>query len=65
MGYWHSEEYHKQEEYEHVRVLIEAPEKDIEFLLGDRFPHPGFYRTSPGHSKERFLKSKVSPKKGQ
>ena len=31
--------------------------------MGSRFPGPAFYHCYPGHSKERFLKSKVNPTK--
>jgi hypothetical protein len=31
--------------------------------MASRFPVPNFYRVHPGHSKERYLKSRVNPKK--
>jgi len=31
--------------------------------MGHRFPAPCFYKVEPGHSKERYLKSRVNPKK--
>jgi hypothetical protein len=31
--------------------------------MESRFPVPNFYKVHPGHSKERYLKSRVNPKK--
>lgn len=31
--------------------------------MNNRFPVPNYYLTNPGHSKERYLKSRVNPKK--
>lgn len=31
--------------------------------MSTRFPAPNYYLTCPGHSKERYLKSRVNPKK--
>lgn len=33
--------------------------------MSTRFPVPNYYLTNPAHSKERYLKSRVNPKKGQ
>lgn len=44
---------------------MEAPTEDVEYLLNSRFPWPGFYKTSRGSSKERILKSKISPATGE
>lgn len=51
------------EGYEHVKELMNAPNEDIDYIVSTRFPTPLFYRTHPGHPKERYLKSKVNPKK--
>lgn len=32
--------------------------------MNTRFPVPNYYLTHPAHSKERYLKSRVNPKKG-
>lgn len=32
--------------------------------MSSRFPVPNYYLTHPAHSKERYLKSRVNPKKG-
>jgi hypothetical protein len=31
--------------------------------MNARFPVPNYYLTHPGHSKERYLKSRVNPRK--
>lgn len=51
------------EGYEHIKQFFEAPKQDIDYIFNTRFPVPNFYQTDPGHSKERFLKSRVNPKK--
>ena len=43
--------------------MFESPRQDINFIMASRFPVPNFYRVHPGHSKERYLKSRVNPKK--
>ena len=36
---------------------------DVDYIMNNRFPAPNYYLTHPGHSKERWLKSRVNPKK--
>jgi protein transport protein SEC23 len=60
---WEQGGYHEMEGYEHVKELMNAPNEDIDYIVSSRFPTPLFYRTYPGHPKERYLKSKVNPKK--
>jgi hypothetical protein len=43
--------------------MIESPKQDIDYIMSTRFPVPNFYKVHPGHSKERYLKSRVNPTK--
>lgn len=52
------------EEYEHIAELFNSPKIDIEELMRVRFPVANYYKIEPYHSKERYLKSRVNPKKG-
>jgi protein transport protein SEC23 len=60
---WEQNGYHEMEGYEHIRDLMNAPNEDIDYIVSTRFPTPNFYKTFPSHPKERYLKSKVNPKK--
>ena len=61
--YWWDEKYHENEEYEHIAELFKSPKQDVEYIMANRFPVPNYYLTNVGHSKERYLKSRVNPKK--
>jgi protein transport protein SEC23 len=61
---WEDAGYHTQEGYEHIAELFNSPKIDIEEYMKYRFPVPNYYRIEPYHSKERYLKSRVNPKKG-
>ena len=52
------------EEYQHIAELFNSPKIDIAELMKFRFPVSNFYKIEPYHSKERYLKSRVNPKKG-
>lgn len=39
--------------------IINRSSKDISNIKYDRFPIPYYYLTGVGHSKERFIKSKL------
>ena len=41
--------------------MIESPLEDVKLIMEDRFPVPTFFETHEGHSKERYLKSRVNP----
>jgi protein transport protein SEC23 len=60
---WHENKYHEQEGYEHIAELLNSPKVDIDFIMKSRFPVPNYYLVHPYHSKERYLKSRVNPKK--
>ncbi len=40
--------------------LLKNVENDVKTLKSDRFPVPHYYLTRSGHSKERFIKSRLS-----
>lgn len=58
---WIDQGYHLQEEYASLKELIEAPLEDVKLIMEDRFPVPIFFETHEGHTKERYLKSRVNP----
>lgn len=60
---WEENRYHEMEEYEHIANLFNEPKIDIDGIMKSRFPVANFYHVHPYHSKERYLKSRVSPKK--
>lgn len=60
---WYENKYHEQEGYEHIAELFNSPKVDIDFIMKSRFPVPNYYLVHPYHSKERYLKSRVNPKK--
>lgn len=35
--------------------------EDVKLIMEDRFPVPMFFETNPGHTKERYLKSRANP----
>lgn len=61
---WEDNKYHEMEGYEHIAELFNSPKIDIDYIMKYRFPVPNYYRVFPYHSKERYLKSRVNPKKG-
>ena len=60
---WQEAGYHEQEGYEHIAELFNSPKVDINYIMQYRFPVPNYYLVHPYHSKERYLKSRVNPKK--
>ncbi|KRW99808.1 Zinc finger, Sec23/Sec24-type [Pseudocohnilembus persalinus] len=58
---WIDQGYHEQPEYAHLKALIEAPLEDVNIIMEDRFPVPIFFETNTGHTKERYLKSRINP----
>ncbi|RKO94981.1 hypothetical protein CAUPRSCDRAFT_9476, partial [Caulochytrium protostelioides] len=53
--------YHEQEAYASFRMLLEAPKRDAQELLAERFPIPRYIDCDQGGSQARFLLSKVNP----
>jgi protein transport protein SEC23 len=60
---WNEEKYHENPDYPHITDLFDSPTQDINYIMATRFPVPNFYKVYPNHSKERYLKSRVNPKK--
>lgn len=51
---------HNHVENSSLKNLLENVENDVKTLKSDRFPVPHYYLTHTGHSKERFIKSRLS-----
>lgn len=49
------------EEYSSLKEFLELPLKETELYIADRVPSPILFNTYAGHSKERYLKSRLSP----
>ena len=60
---WHEQGLHELPEYDHIKQLLDAPKQDIDYIMSTRFPVANYYLTHPAHSKERYLKSRVNPRK--
>ncbi|RKP02241.1 hypothetical protein CXG81DRAFT_18068 [Caulochytrium protostelioides] len=58
---WRKAKYHEQEAYASFRMLLEAPKRDAQELLAERFPIPRYIDCDQGGSQARFLLSKVNP----
>lgn len=58
---WKNMGYDQQEEYASFKELLESPQEDVKMIMEDRFPVPIYFLTNPGHTKERYLKSRVNP----
>lgn len=58
---WVDQNFHEQEEYAHVKNLIEMPEEDAKVILTQRINAPKLVRTWAGHSQERIFKSRLNP----
>lgn len=58
---WVDQNFHLQEEYAHIKTLIEQPALDAKDILTERFPTPKFIQTSDGGSQARFLLCRVNP----
>lgn len=62
---WVDAEYHLQPEYENIKFLIEAPEKDVSYTLDERFYLTKTIRCHFDSPNERILKAKLNPDQGQ
>ncbi|KAJ3004194.1 hypothetical protein NUW54_g4931 [Trametes sanguinea] len=58
---WRKAGYQDQEGYENFKELLEAPVRDAQDLLADRFPIPRYIVCDQGGSQARFLLSKLNP----
>eukprot|EP01070_Trichotokara_eunicae_P000993 Trichotokara_eunicae@DN1409_c0_g1_i1.p1 len=58
---WREQKYHEQDEYAHLRALIEMPVQDSKAIIAERFPVPKFIMCKQGGSQARFLLAKVNP----
>lgn len=60
---WVDEGYHLKPEFSNVATLVEAPDKDIEFINEERFFVSKVIRCHFGSPNERILKAKLNPEK--
>jgi len=58
---WRKAGYQDQDGYQNFRDLLEAPKKESEELLIDRFPTPRYIVCDQNGSQARFLLSKLNP----
>ena len=58
---WMNAKYHEIPEYAHFKAMLEAPEKDAQLLLSQRFPFPRFSRTDVDGSEARHVKTRMNP----
>lgn len=58
---WVDNNYHEQEEYAHLKNLLELPEEDAKVICNDRINVPKIVHTFPGHGLERIFKSRLNP----
>jgi len=61
---WKKANYHLHEDYENLRLLMEAPLVDARALRKDRFPNPNYVETWRTESQERFLLAVLDPEPG-
>jgi len=58
---WRNAGYHKQEGYENLSQLMEAPIKDAQSLVANRFPVPFYIECDSGTSQARYLYAVLDP----
>lgn len=51
---------HDHPENSSMKKLLKNVANDVKTIKDDRFPVPHYYLTHNGHSKERFIKSRLS-----
>jgi protein transport protein SEC23 len=62
---WRNQGYHEQEEYTHLKRLLEDPRTEAETLVGERFPSPSLVMCDQGGSLERYLLARCNPSESQ
>ena len=58
---WRGKGLHLKPEYANVKQLLEAPNDDVEEILGQRFPSPRYDVADQGSSQARILLARVNP----
>jgi protein transport protein SEC23 len=58
---WRKQGFQDKPNYEGFKYLLEAPRKEAQELLQDRFPIPRYIECDQGGSQARFLLSKLNP----
>ncbi|ORY03608.1 putative SEC23 [Basidiobolus meristosporus CBS 931.73] len=58
---WRKANYQDQEGYENFKELLEAPKRDAQEILSERFPIPRYIDCDQHGSQARFLLSKLNP----
>jgi len=58
---WRRNEYHKNPEYVSFATLLEAPMRQVDTTLANRFPFPHFVETDQHGSQARYLLRFVNP----
>ncbi|DBA68065.1 TPA: hypothetical protein ACH3X2_014085 [Trebouxia sp. C0005] len=58
---WRKADYHLQEEYAHLKPLMEEPLQEADSIIKKRFPIPHFVNCDQNGSQARFLLAKLNP----
>ncbi|DBA75245.1 TPA: hypothetical protein ACH3X1_010536 [Trebouxia sp. C0004] len=58
---WRKADYHLQEEYAHLKPLMEEPLREADAIIKKRFPIPHFVNCDQNGSQARFLLAKLNP----
>lgn len=58
---WRKADFHLQEEYAHLKPLIEEPLQEADSIIKKRFPIPHFVNCDQNGSQARFLLAKLNP----
>jgi len=58
---WKEAKYHENEQYQHLKVLLEVPIEDAKNLIRARFPIPLYVECVQNTSQARFLTASVDP----
>ena len=56
---WFEQNYQESEDYAYLQEINQNLNGDVRNLKNNRFQTPSLYLTYPGHSKERFIKSRL------
>jgi protein transport protein SEC23 len=58
---WRDDGYHQKEGYKALTVLLDAPRREAEGLVAERFPTPAFISCDQDSSLARYLLTRCSP----
>ena len=56
---WVEEGHENNPDCAYLKQMLDTAAEDATVVRASRFPAPQFYRCTPGHSKERFIKSRL------